>query len=364
MFRQTIALEDALKIGNEAKNYSLARIKKGYTSLASNQLSTFYYNSLKNSVKETREMYYQSWSQVDPLEKNITVAKFESEVAISSKYSLGNCHELAVLALYYIINFAHNDINAEVYTIDGGDHVFLVLNRDPNSDPHKPETWGVNAVICDPWNDQVNDQVYPAAEYTYRLKNYRSKIFTIKNDRNYVENIDPNKHTLKPIRNFNTQYLCQIRTVDNLKNNFSEEVIYLIKTIEKYKTNLEIEKNRLNKKYGDNDEKVSILANKIHELNQSIRSTSAAVIALKDKKYKNDYIFAKASLTATLKVIHQNAVCSMQFTKEELSKLFAHKGQDNKTEVLKFFGIKSDTYSHLRAMTEEVNEIMKRTKPF
>lgn len=43
------------------------------------------------------------------------------------------------------------DVNAELCHIKGGDHVFLVIGRANDGDPKKPETWGDEAYICDPF---------------------------------------------------------------------------------------------------------------------------------------------------------------------------------------------------------------------
>lgn len=106
------------------------------------------------------------------LENNAQVNFITKQVDMAKKYSVGNCTEIALIAMEYIAT--HDDkISAELFEIAGGDHVFLVVNRDPKSDSHDPLTWGDSAYICDPWANKV----YPAKEYLKELKNFQNLIF-------------------------------------------------------------------------------------------------------------------------------------------------------------------------------------------
>lgn len=141
----------------------------------------------------------------------------ESGVVQASKK--GNCGEYAMLALKYVV--AHNNsnsaqINAECYEVQGGDHVFLVVGREPASNPKDPSTWGESAYICDPW---AND-VYEAKDYLTKTKGFSTSAvsppaqFPIINK---TIDFDPQEHSLAPQQanpNYNTTYLNQALNSD------------------------------------------------------------------------------------------------------------------------------------------------------
>ena len=75
---------------------------------------------------------------------------------------VGNCYTQAHLALDHIAR-NYPDDRAEVFHFpEEIDHVNAVVNRDPNSDPKHPSTWGENCFICDTWADS---DVVPASEF-------------------------------------------------------------------------------------------------------------------------------------------------------------------------------------------------------
>lgn len=120
-------------------------------------------------------------------DKNL--AYHNSIVAVTSKYSLGNCQELAHQALEYILK-NHKNIRAELFRMQNGDHVFVVINRKSKSDPANPLTWGSNAIICDPWMNII----FHASESATKLKSY---YYDLLSDRHTLENYDKSKHTLE-----------------------------------------------------------------------------------------------------------------------------------------------------------------------
>ncbi len=123
-----------------------------------NNLRQWREDLLSNPGKKTRFL---------ELEKNQDIREYELDIKLSLISSSGNCDEFTKQAFDFIL-YHDNSIKAEVYEIQGGDHVFLVLNRDPNSDPSDPDTWGKKAVICDPWANSV----YYALNFRHHLKNF------------------------------------------------------------------------------------------------------------------------------------------------------------------------------------------------
>ncbi|MHB1222363.1 MAG: ankyrin repeat domain-containing protein [Gammaproteobacteria bacterium] len=82
------------------------------------------------------------------------------------KHGVGNCGDLADL-LVLLLREYHPENNLAIFyesvCIRGrGDHAFLVINRDPASDIRDVDSWGPDAIICDPWFREtvvINDQL-------------------------------------------------------------------------------------------------------------------------------------------------------------------------------------------------------------
>jgi hypothetical protein len=77
----------------------------------------------------------------------------------------------------------------DIYRILGGDHCFLVIGRDLNSDPSDPETWGPHTMICDPWSKKS----FPVSEL-YKLQNYGGRVWS--NGEPVLRELDFNTQTL------------------------------------------------------------------------------------------------------------------------------------------------------------------------
>ena len=208
----------------------------------------------------------------------------ESVVAVTSKYSLGNCDELATQAFEYVLN--HDNISAEKFRIagEGGDHVFVVINRDPSSDPNDPLSWGENAVICDTWAANEADQVYPASEYKTHLKNFYHR-----DGKNQVEPINLKQHQLIPVSNYNTAYFHNQRTISNLKDVFLEETWALCTRLQQCVDGLEKEKIRLEGKNGQQAPKIEVLSKKIKQIKDTMKSIKEEMLKVDKKKEFEDY---------------------------------------------------------------------------
>lgn len=85
----------------------------------------------------------------------------------SLKFSQGECLEISCAGLIYFLHQKNLQAKVDVYEIKnmnpedlGGDHAFLVIGRDKNSDPSDPSTWGESAVIVDP----LRNIAFPASQ--------------------------------------------------------------------------------------------------------------------------------------------------------------------------------------------------------
>jgi hypothetical protein len=83
----------------------------------------------------------------------------------------GNCQECAASTATALHD--RGVIGVEVMHRPGvgptasGNHAFVVVGRDPHSDPNNPATWGPNALVVDAWAGAT--EVYPASEALHRL---------------------------------------------------------------------------------------------------------------------------------------------------------------------------------------------------
>ena len=111
---------------------------------------------------------------------------------IVQTYAIGNCTEIALLSLYELLKIDIN-INAEVYSINNGDHVVTILGKHPHSDKERFKTWGASSVVC----DAHLRRVYPAKYIPEMLKDFRA--FTVNGVEKIVcLNFNPRHHVLGP----------------------------------------------------------------------------------------------------------------------------------------------------------------------
>lgn len=120
---------------------------------------------LEHKVKEKRHLHHNfDW--------------FHELVAEGAeKYQAGNCGEQSAVAYVYLKN--HKNVRkVERLSLVNGDHGFVVIGRSPLGDVADPETWGKEAVVCDPWANEY----FPAEEIFDRFKKlgvYDSSVHSI-----------------------------------------------------------------------------------------------------------------------------------------------------------------------------------------
>lgn len=119
------------------------------------------------------------------------------------EHGVGNCHELSFKYFSDLMQeFPDLDLKIDVYEILNGDHCFLVIGREVESDPSDYRTWGEHAMIYDPWASEFDDVAfYPATELESRLRDAK------------YDDQTPEKAILRPI-NFSTQKLkCMVSNI-------------------------------------------------------------------------------------------------------------------------------------------------------
>ena len=82
----------------------------------------------------------------------------ETELGIRSNvaksYKMGNCSEYVNVALDYLKEKGAPR-RAEAIADRLNDHIFIVIDRDPNGILNDVTTWGSSALICDPWAKRI-----------------------------------------------------------------------------------------------------------------------------------------------------------------------------------------------------------------
>lgn len=200
-------------IGLAACRYARQIVLKSASAIESNDLPDDKFAMLRAGVEQMRAVVsdlklHPAQHMLDP---DTTIAFFNNTNALTRKYSLGNCFEYACLALEYVYQ-QHAGIEAEVFDLYGGDHIFLVIgHKKTNSfNCSDPCTWGDSAYICDPWRNSV----YPAIEYKTKLTNYYLKEAANVRSINVIEPLQPH-HVLGPYKyEFNTSYLAKQETLE------------------------------------------------------------------------------------------------------------------------------------------------------
>ncbi|HHF0526988.1 TPA: hypothetical protein ACTUT5_003839 [Legionella anisa] len=346
MPKDLFSLEQTRDYAEKAKTYARGKISGGSTHLENNTLPPAEFERLNNFMEEVRHHKDQGVKKrlaSSTLEDKHWV-RFETTVEVSSESHFGSCHELAFQALDYILK-ANSEINAEIFSIqraasdiDSGDHEFLVLNRKQPSDPKRPETWGDDAVICDPWANKV----YAAKEYRSQLEAYK---YDEPNKKNRTVRFNSEQHIIDVEFYFTSNYLPRVNTVESLKSNFSSQAQSVISMLESVRFRLEAEKERLKGK----PKKADIISGKIQQITQKIGELNQRISDSMEKKYlgaspKANYDAAKSELTRSLHAIREIAQNVKQFSPEEQAILFKPSNP---------FGSTTDTQKNLKEIDEE-----------
>lgn len=330
-----------LKIASQALEYVRNLNIEGFTQLIAN---SFPINKRIMLLEEVRMLRKQTLSiSLFDLELDQALLKFEKSVALIEKKRIGNCFEMAVLALDYMINYFPL-LNAELYHIVNGDHVFLIIGRDSASDPTNPLQWGDSAYICDPWSDKV----YPASVYLQELMNFKKKYdFASSSYINVVEPFNPDKHKLEPVSKHNSAYILQghaeehLHEIENLyrqmNNDMLQAVIGLI-------TDFENIAKRLEKKYGKDDDKYLLIESKLESFRfvaHGLRSNS------KLENFNLKYRELRIGLETKLKNNFRDYQNSSHFSNTQKNILYKHRNNNFWGQLCRFFVASTKTEREL-----------------
>lgn len=253
-------------------------------------------------------------SEMSALGIDRDISRFNETVKWSRGTGGGNCAENASLALDYVAN-NEPEAFAEIYQLDPAvDHVFCVIDRKKDSDPNKPETWGENAFVCDPWADQV----YSASALTEK----KSYIFTDIKERPNKEGgvkereviFDPSLHKIEPQKKLDTDTIRATKSkdsVDHVLNAFQKKSEIVLSALDTLSKDLEKEAKRLDK------DKSSISTEKGNVIKEKMTAVQNEITRIKDDVKENipnrdDYVAARAQLENKLQTTILNTSKLMQ----------------------------------------------------
>lgn len=270
------------KMAKEANEYAQWIIRKTITRESTNKMASEQKEALKKGLEDIDKLREQE--QKANILEDPYVFSFYNMVRTAYKYSIGNCDEYAYVALNYILHCNDPKVNAELCHLEGGNHVFLVLNRKENSDIEDPSTWGENSFICDPWNNRI----YPASKYKQELKN----VYLDQSDQIVVEKFNPKKHRINSTYNMDTSYLEQKGTTLYLKTNLNQHLEEFKKNLPNLLTQMKRFKNQLEKN-NLGSEKQKIILSIFNKLENDCAQLSENIEAIKNKVYVDDYRIAR-----------------------------------------------------------------------
>lgn len=326
----------------------------------------------------TRGFFRSPPDTIDP--KFLAIEKMTH---FTKKFALGNCGEFASLALYYVA-MQYPEVNAEIGYLEphfdlsgsGSGHEFLIIGRSLDSDSEKPETWGEEAYICDPWSEENN--VYPVSEFKTKMKIHYHYI-QISVDRETDGQITKKVNCTSPFNEFVHRVgVYEKESAGNsasLQRNTAKIIELYIQSHEQLKTitlqlivDLEKITGRLTQKYGDLDDKYQIINGKINDARQLVESLEETInqnrILPQTHKIKQ-----KLQLKAVLDE-HFRRYCAIAATTKVEKEKLAHHPDDGRTatKMAGFFGMRTQTVREtnqaLSKAAKEVRALLKNSSSY
>ncbi|CAM3083227.1 Uncharacterised protein [Legionella steigerwaltii] len=222
------SVEEKVKLAND---YAQCMIQHSSTRLESNSLHEDQTDSLDYFIEHLRELIGDK-DKFDTLIEPQFIYEYENNISLTAIFRRGNCFELALQALDWFILYDQDKVLAEIYDIseiddEDNNHVVLVVNRNPDSNPNDPNTWDENTWICDPW-----------AKSNFRATDFRKKLqnFYVNNDtnENCVRDIDLDRDKIRRDRSYNAATLRLHRSTSMLYRRFKIAFHTLLRTFEEY----------------------------------------------------------------------------------------------------------------------------------
>lgn len=273
---------DIEKVAQLACADARRKIRTGFTQLENNEQSTKHRQLMLGAVLHLRENLTST---------NVSSRKEMQRIQNHKnvlKYSIGNCSELAVAACLFMKN-NYPEINSELYRIDGGDHAFIIINRDPHTAPSTPEDWNDESYICDPWANKV----YKTSLYLQELKNYHCDRRSLKGR---IEDFDPTRHHLTPWPLPTTEEE-KTETIHLELANFKAKIAIIITAFSSFKRQSQrLSKTLSNTQTDAGKELSSIFTQLLKQLTQHLDQAKRKI----NIKISNDLVLATTTLCSEL----------------------------------------------------------------
>lgn len=353
----------------KANNYARSFIKKGFTQLEVNTYSDDCYKALSSAVDAQREATRVEGllESLTSLTNNFVLDLYEREIENSKKTSLGNCQELAFLALDYFVENAP-DINVELVNIKNGDHVFLVVGRTHGVLKNK-STWNAGAYICDPWSGE-NGVVCHAD--TAIIHNYfRKKLYDIptaeeKQPRGTLQPVTDMKmaryeNCIEPMRHhqfiadyiLNTTDLINSRKKENIQKIFNKKLKLIVDAAYKLQKKLKFIAANIRRKYGIADTKYKVIISKADKLADLLATLKNSGVDLRSESSHEEITMRlRAHLHYALSKCYATISCNAA----EVKDLTKHRDEN---AMQRFFKIPSKTEALTNEAFNDFNTQMK-----
>lgn len=335
------------QIAHKAVEYSRAFIKKSCTRISNNEnYSNRQQKDIEKAIKDVRKKAAEK--DGFQLEINEAIQKYVATIEVTKKHSIGNCKEYAFMALDYMAH-DHPEVNAEVFFIHNGDHNFLVIGRDPKSNPKNPAAWGEHCYICDPWSEVP---VYPAAQYQENLKNFYS---VTKNGRHFnkIEDFDEKRHKLKSLCHRNTKYLLKFNDhshIQALIDQYQKRTQAVKQALDGFKAKLDLIQNRLSIQCGDKkeeDARYKAISDKINKITCRIQLVDD-ILSNSLTSQKDHYVKTYQELKGDLANIMDNFFKALSMSGHDV--LLRHTDDSSfKNQCMRFFNIPTKTTQELKS---------------
>lgn len=142
---------DDIKFKNHQFTKSKAWLPKGINTAG--ELDDYLFN-LHESIP--RKKLHKNGSRYSTFHHN------ENRAKNAVKFGIGNCDEMAALAFVLLLEYPQYRLPTpdtrlllEIVYLEEGDHVFLLVNRDPQTQLNDIDSWNMDTIVLDPWMNEV-----------------------------------------------------------------------------------------------------------------------------------------------------------------------------------------------------------------
>ncbi|HVE43915.1 MAG TPA: hypothetical protein VNC84_02115 [Gammaproteobacteria bacterium] len=363
---------DTAEIAKSACEYARKSIIAGSTQIQNSDFDEAKRVALTKGIKDLRA--FRKEASESRIESDAGIEFFYANIATCKKFSLGNCSEMALMALDYVLSHAP-EVNAEVYRIAEGDHAFLMIGRIEGSDPTKPETWGGDAYICDPWCNQV----YPASEYVDKMEFFSFSPMPSKEDCRYytasVTKFNSKQHSLKLLwddkNDMNTKYLRKANSrahIDQFIARYREKLESIHQVLETLHLQMSLIVLQFEQKYpvigGQKKKRITIQA-MLLQLEKRMEAIKKDIENVAELKHEDlPYSELREKLEGSLKRHTLSSAKILNLSNEDKSVLMKHRYENVITgKVLGFFKAPRtarDACSALNRASETIQSILKK----